>query len=84
MLASTDYVGLATLISALGAVLIGLLTAYWNRPSHRQIDEVHAAVTTPPDSPPLGVTAAETNAKVQKVLNGGGVTPGGETSPHTV
>lgn len=69
MLGTTDWVGLATFITALTG-LIGVVLANVRTASKTQVDEVHAAVSTPPDAPTLGVLASETHDAVQEVVSG--------------
>lgn len=73
MLANTDWVGLATFITALGAVLTGVLTTLVGLRQNKPISEVHAAVTTPPQSPPLGQMVSDAVGTVEDIktaLNG--------------
>ena len=62
-----DYVGLATLIGALSGAVVVIANAWWNRPVRRQVEEVHAAVSTPPDTPPLGQVVADTHDLAEAV-----------------
>lgn len=96
MLAATDYVGLATLIAALGGAAAGIIAAVFTglngrnaRAAHTELtnqvaanantietkaaelgaslDDVHAAVSTPPAKPPLGVIVADAADAVEEV-----------------
>lgn len=71
MTGNTDYVGIATIITAIGGVLIGLVGAIAallvnkkvstgnGRTIGQNSENIVAAVTTPPGVPPLGQVAAD-------------------------
>ena len=78
MLADTDMIGLAAVITAFFGGLASLVAAISSTRTNRKVDtgngitlgesmaNVAAAVTTPPDTPPLGQLAAD----VHDTLNG--------------
>lgn len=63
MLAQTDYIGLGTLISALGATIVSIIVALRQSGVKGQVDEVHAAVTTANGST-LGMIADKVSAQL--------------------
>lgn len=47
MLATVDFVGIATLVSAMGASVAGIIAALVNRGTKAKVEEVHHQVQTP-------------------------------------
>lgn len=45
MLAATDYVGIAAVISATAAAIVSIVVAFRQNGTVRKVDDVHAAVT---------------------------------------
>jgi hypothetical protein len=77
---STDWTGLATFITALGATLVSIIGAFAALRANAKVStpenvppigeiaaNVAAAVTTPPDSPPLGEVVASTSDTLDHV-----------------
>lgn len=90
MIGNTDYAGLATLIGALTGLIAGIVAAVAALRVNKKVTtgngitlgqaatNIAAAVTTPPDTPPLGQIAADAADAIQEVhaaVNGG-------PSPH--
>lgn len=88
MLAATDYVGIATLIGAICAGVASILGVILANRNGKSVSEVHAAVTTPPNTATIGQLVADGLDGVNELVrkNGGGAPPPGQapqsTAPH--
>lgn len=93
MIAGTDWTGVATAITALCGGVAAIIGAYFaarangnttladGRTSAQAATNIEAAVTTPPDKPPLGellASGVEAVDAVHELVNGGSTPkPGG-------
>lgn len=78
MLSTIDWAGISATITAFFAGVIGIVTLFKTNAVHNEVknpngsttgqavEDIHAAVSTPADSPTLGVAATETNAAIHK------------------
>jgi hypothetical protein len=80
MVGTTDWVGMATFVTAFAAAFVSIVSVLIDRKVHGQMTEVHTAVTTPPDSGTIGQVVADTATNVEQIKtaqNGGNTTPPG-------
>lgn len=63
----TDMIGLAAVITAFFGGLASLVAAIQSTRGNRQSTNIAAAVTTPPDAPPLGQVVADAAATLDHV-----------------
>jgi hypothetical protein len=63
MLAAVDYIGLGTLVSAIGATIVSIIVALRQSSVKGQVNDVHAAVTTS-NGNTLGMLADKVSAQL--------------------